>query len=106
MYLIIFIVSDTCQAQPVFTVVFCQDIVRKQVSARSPTHQLIDLGERGVLDMQPVGGNTIQSGVVQHHLTDTHTQDNYKRHENTDEGMPLAQQRGENQYTAPILKEE
>lgn len=34
----------------------------------SHTHQLIDLGERGVLDMQPVCGDAIQSRVIQHHL--------------------------------------
>lgn len=42
----------------------------------SGTHQLIDLGEGRVLDVQPVRGDAIQSRVVQHHLvckTHTHT---------------------------------
>lgn len=38
----------------------------------SITHQLVDLGEGGVLDVQPVGGDAVQSSVVQYHLTYTH----------------------------------
>lgn len=32
------------------------------------THQLINLGERGILDMQPICGDTVQSRVIKHHL--------------------------------------
>lgn len=45
-------------------------------AGRRFTHQLVDLGEGRVLDVQPVGGDAIQSRVVQHHLTckkTTHT---------------------------------
>lgn len=38
-------------------------------AGRRFTHQLVDLGEGRVLDVQPVGGDAIQSRVVQHHLT-------------------------------------
>lgn len=45
-------------------------------AGRRFTHQLVDLGEGRVLDVQPVGSDAIQSRVVQHHLTckkNTHT---------------------------------
>lgn len=38
-------------------------------AGRRFTHQLVDLGEGRVLDVQPVSGDAIQSCVVQHHLT-------------------------------------
>lgn len=45
----------------------------------SITHQLVDLGEGGVLDVQPVGGDAVQSSVVQYHLT--HTSQKEKKNE-------------------------
>lgn len=57
------------------------------------THQLINLRERGVLNMQPVCGDTIQSRVIQHHLMGkTHT----KWHHET-------KRRGKSQFTASIM---
>lgn len=34
------------------------------------THQLVDLRERWVLNVQPVCGDPVQSRVIQHHLTE------------------------------------
>lgn len=45
--------------------------VRGGSSPGSPgvgAHQLVDLGERRVLDVQAVGGDPVQGCVVQHHL--------------------------------------
>lgn len=34
------------------------------------SHQLVDLRERGVLDVQSVCGDPVQSRVIQHHLSE------------------------------------
>lgn len=60
------------------------------------TYQLINLGKRGVLDMQPVCGDAIQSRVVQHHLINK-TEASEEKAE-----IPSSNQ-GESQHTATAL---
>lgn len=43
-------------------------VLREGGSPGAGAHQLVDLGERGILDVQAVCGDPVQGCVVQHHL--------------------------------------
>ena len=46
-------------------------VLREGGSPGAGAHQLVDLGERGILDVQAVCGDPVQGCVVQHHLGGT-----------------------------------